>query len=149
MTTAPEAKRRLIALLRSRAPLEQVHVTYGSPTSAADARHREMVFLGTVQAGEFSWAALGNLQHAEAYTIELVVYVRTTHVDEVATEKRCGELYAECVDAIKSDPSLDSLLARGVEMVSGTLDTLPISDPNGWRSRAAIELRCEALRSLS
>jgi hypothetical protein len=123
MTSAPEAKRRLLALLQGYAGLTGTTVRYGRPTREGQiGDRRQMVWLGPIAEGDIEWGALGRNRQDETYTIEVGAWVSKPGDDEEGTEQACAVLLSAITAAVRSDPRLGAFLKEG--MTSGRVARL-------------------------
>jgi hypothetical protein len=156
VTTAPEAKKRIVALIAARPALADVAVTYGAPTRMAQVPQtgdRAMIYLSSplpappapgVADGDTEWGALGRVRRREEYTIAMTADVLMAGDDESGTETRAAQLLSEAQNALTSDPTLGRLLREGVTFESGSLEDTPLEQPEGWRAWATCRVRCVA-----
>jgi hypothetical protein len=151
VTTAPEAKKRIRALIEAQGALSNVTVRYGKATREPQVAP-EMVWLGSIEDGETGWESLGRQRMLEEYTIGVTAVKETTGDTDDAeyqTEQRAADLIAEVRKAIQADPLLEqggpiALLKEGVTFESGSITTDPIKEPAGWLSIAQLRVRCVA-----
>mgnify|MGYP000468076575 CR=1 FL=1 len=142
-STAPEAKRRVLVLLRARAALAGVDIGWSAPTEAEDLpRGGEMVYLGDVtQTGE--WRVLGAGRRDEEYTVGLTVWVQQDGDDMQATEERSWLILDEVSGAIYTDPTLSNLLLQSMEILSAS-QRVGVASADATGSRIDAVLRCNA-----
>lgn len=145
LTTAFEARRRIIALLQAQPGLDGVLVTRGAPTEEIQSG-RELIYFGdSVTDHDAEFVSLGADRRDEDYLLELNVYVFQEGDDEDATEARCEALCDEIATALQGDLTLGQLLKQALEADSFEQATNPVGSPEGWRATAEISLRCQAL----
>jgi hypothetical protein len=145
MTSAPEAKRRLLALLQGYAGLTGTTVRYGRPTREGQiGDRRQMVWLGPIAEGDIEWGALGRNRQDETYTIEVGAWVSKPGDDEEGTEQACAVLLSAITAAVRSDPRLGAFLKEGMTLTGGSIDTQPVGESPGWVSLATLRVACEA-----
>lgn len=143
MTTAPEAKARIIALLRAATEMAGVAVQPKGPVRESDVTP-QMLYLGRVR-GEQEWAALGKLTRHEVYTID--VFVRTWVADaagtELDTDTRCWQIFSDMETVLRGDPDLGGLLQGNIQVQTFEQDSHPTLEPVGSRGWLDAQLRVE------
>lgn len=140
-STAPEAKRRVLALLAARAGLATVQRTWSAPTEGEGVpRGGELLYLGDVSTTG-SWKLLGAHARDEDYTIGLVVFVQQDGDDMQATEERSWLILDEVSAALTTDQMLGGLLMLPVEIASATQKVGVVGvDKTGSRVDAVLRL---------
>jgi hypothetical protein len=146
-STAPEAKRRILALLLDRAELNEVKISPGGPTEEED-REPEMVYFDGPTVRDPSWIVMGG-QMDEDYTLTLIVELTKPGDDEIDAEERCWELIDEIEQALRADLSLDGLLqGDGLNETPplgfGQQDVQTIPHGDAWRAQATVPVQCHA-----
>lgn len=155
LTTAFEARRRIVTLLNAWPALEGVTVTRGGPTKRIEA-DTEMVYLASgLSEADAELPAIGATRRDDEYVIELQVYVYKRGDDEDGTEQRCETISDEVVTALFTDLTLGDalpaqnhpggLLKQALEIDRWELATDPVGEPQGWRATAALNVRCQSL----
>jgi hypothetical protein len=143
VTSAPEAKRRLLALLQGYAGLTGTTVRYGRPTREGQiGDRRQMVWLGPIAEGDIEWGALGQQRQTETYTVEVGAWVSRPGDDEPGTEQACAVLLSAITAAVRSNPRLDVFLDVGMTLTGGSIDTQPVGESPGWVSTATLRVAC-------
>lgn len=155
MTTAPEAKARVVALLQAWPGLSGLEVRYGPPmTDPRFPSHRRDLSLGAVTKAEGQWGALGNRRTIENYHIAIALTLEISDTDEQTAEQQAADLYLEVTKALKSDPALggmqgslwpEPLLRNGCYLTDGELTSYLIDQPyQGFAVVANGQIACEA-----
>lgn len=112
-STAPEAKKRILALIRAWPALSTVQATWIAPTeSEGIPQSGEMIYLGPVE-GDSEWITLGTTRREEDYTIALGVWTQMQGDDPQPVEERCWQLLSEVAAALTADKYLGGLLDAG------------------------------------
>lgn len=146
-STAPEAKRRILTLLRARSNLNAVQITPGSPTETED-EQPEMIYFDGPVTRDPSWIVLGP-QMDEDYTLTLRVDLLKAGDDEIAAEERCWVLVDEIEQALRADQSLSGLLQgdglnETPSLGFGPQDVQTIPHGGAWRAQATVPVQCHA-----
>jgi hypothetical protein len=133
MTTAPEAKARIIALLQAAPEMAGVQVQPKGPIRESDVTP-EMLYLGRIR-GEQEWAALGKLTRHESYTIDVFIrnWVAEAGNTELDTDTRCWEIFSDMETVLRGDPSLGGLLQGNIQVKTFDQDTHATIEPVGFR----------------
>lgn len=143
MTTAPEAKARITALLRAAPQMAGVQVQPKGPIRATEVTP-EMLYLGRIR-GEQEWAALGKLTRHESYTIDVFIrnWVAETGHTELDTDTRCWELFSDMETILRGDPGLSGLLQGNIQVKTFEQDTHATIEPKGFRGWLDAQLLVE------
>lgn len=145
-STVPRAKQAVLDLLIAREALNEVAVTWGSPTEEEKLRDVMIFFDGpAVRLPE--WRVLGGAYLDETYTLTLIVRNRSVGDDEATTEGRCWALIDEVEQALRGDQTLGGILSdggerRALDFGEQEVKSVPVSD--GWYGEGSLQLVCHA-----
>lgn len=143
MTTAAEAKARIIALLQAATEMNGVQVQPKGPVRESDVAP-QMLYLGRIR-GDQEWAALGKLTRHESYTIDLFIrtWVAEAAGSELDTDTRCWEIFSDMETVLRGDPDLGGLLQGNIQVKSFEQDSHPTLEPKGSRGWLDAQLLVE------
>lgn len=133
MTTAFEAKRRLIALLQASVALTGVQIRYG-PVTRETQTAGDTIWFHTVLADETQdWASLGALQREERYDLPLRAWTYKSGDDAQGTEARMEAIVNAIGAAIVGDHTLGGLCASAqIRGMTITTEAVGENQLEGW-----------------